>query len=159
MTTIHSQDTALGKTDAPSVKATWFNWFFPPLDFRLVNINSTLFSSNESLHEKHCWWGTCKWYPPDPIQFSSVTFTECLLGFRHSKIISASREFILWRIRIKHLYVRYIAETWYREEFNITWIQRKKRSGEREGRSHEEDQGKFQSEFTGKGRQLSWTRN
>ena len=25
MTTIHSEDTALGNTDAPSVKETWFN--------------------------------------------------------------------------------------------------------------------------------------
>lgn len=36
-----------------------------------------------------------------------------------------------------------MAETQCREEFNITWIQRKKRSGKRKRRSHEEDQGKF----------------
>lgn len=73
MTTIHSQDIALGNTDAPSVKETWFNWFFFSLDFSIGNINSTLFSSNESLHEKYCWWGISKLYPPYPIQFNSTS--------------------------------------------------------------------------------------
>lgn len=51
------------------------------------------------------------------------------------------------------------SKIWCRKGFNLTWIQRKKRSGEREGRFHEEeDQGKFQSELTGKeGRQLPWS--